>query len=305
MEIIKNTSTTKENLNVVFTIDEKFIQHFAVTLVSLLENNSDINIRVFVVHDIENQQSLIELSEFIKQKYSIALDLLKVDNSLFDNYRVSHHYSKAVYFRLLITKILPPEIDQALFLDADIVVAGSLKELAQHRFKENEYILAVSDVEVSSHIKRLNEIGFPITRYFNAGVLLINVKAWRDNNFSDKFIALADKYMEKLSWWDQDILNMYFYNDWQEMDWRFNALHLRAKLPVPPAVIHYAGLSKPWLYVHQHPYKSLYWDYIKLTPFKGATYPDYSLKELIRKYYIKLLNILHLRPKPIFKEVDM
>jgi lipopolysaccharide biosynthesis glycosyltransferase len=292
----------KPELNIVFTIDERFIQHFTVTLVSALENNKHLALNVFVVHDIENMKLLNEVTEFVKEKYDLDLNLMYVDNSIFAHYRVSLHYSKAVYFRLLITEILPGNIDKALFLDADVVVTGSLQELAAFEFKDDQYLLAVDDVEVESHVPRLNAMGFPVTRYFNAGVLLINVKAWRINKLSEKFISMADEYMDRLAWWDQDILNMYFYNNWQQMDPKFNALHLRKKLPVTPVIIHYAGTAKPWLYVHQHPYKSLYWDYIKLTPFKNFSYPDYNLKEVVRKYYIKLLDALKLREPAIFKE---
>jgi len=289
-------------LSVVFTIDEKFVQHFTVTLVSLLENNKDIPLNIFVIHDIHNDATLNQVATFVKEKYAIQLSLLKVNNSVFDSYRVSLHYSKAVYFRLLITEILPVEINKALFLDADVVVTGSLKELAAFEFKDDQYLLAVDDVEVESHVSRLNAMGFPVTRYFNAGVLLINVKAWRINKLSEKFIAMANEYMDRLAWWDQDILNMFFYNDWQQMDPKFNALHLRKKLPVTPIIIHYAGTAKPWLYVHQHPYKSLYWDYLKLTPFKNFVYPDYNLKEVLRKYYIMLLDAFKLREPAMFKE---
>ncbi|MGY3211550.1 glycosyltransferase family 8 protein [Mucilaginibacter sp. HD30] len=290
------------SLSVVFTIDDRFVQHFTVTLVSLLENNKDISLDIYVLHDIEDAATLNNTASFFRDNYQIELKLIKVDNSIFNNYRISLHYSKAVYFRLLITEILPQSVEKALFLDADVVVAGSLRELALHQFKDDEYLLAVDDVEVTTHVARLNAMGFPVTRYFNAGVLLINVSAWRINGLSAKFIDIANEYMERLAWWDQDILNMYFYKDWQPMSDTYNALHLRRKLPVTPAVIHYAGLAKPWLYVHDHPYKSLYWDYIKLTPFKHYQYPDRNLKEIMRKVYIKILDVLKLREPAMFKE---
>lgn len=290
------------SLNVIFTIDEKFIQHFTVTLVSLLENNKDIGLRLFVIHDIENISLLKDVESFVQERYNISFQLIYVDNAIFDNYRVSLHYSKAVYYRLIITELVPAEIETALFLDSDTIVTGSLRELAEYRFSDQEYLLAVDDTEVSTHVARLNELGFPIKRYFNAGVLLINMKAWRSDNVSATFIDLADKYMERLSWWDQDILNMYFYNVWKDMDPKFNAIHLRRKLPRLPVIVHYAGTSKPWLYVHSHPYKSLYWKYIKLTPFKDAKYPDFNVKEFVRKYYIEVLNILKLREPAISRD---
>ncbi|WCT14910.1 glycosyltransferase family 8 protein [Mucilaginibacter jinjuensis] len=292
----------KPFLNVIFTIDQKFLQHFSAAIVSLLENNRDIDFNVFIIHDIEKTETLDNLVQFIKSKYNVRLNLIFLDNSIFENYRVSLHYSKAVYFRLLFTEILPKTIDKALFLDSDLIVTGSVKELAEYQFKD-EYLLAVDDAEVTSHVERLNKLGFPIKRYFNAGVLLINFKAWRADGVAGEFIGLANQYMDKLEWWDQDILNMYFYNGWQPMNPKYNAIHLRKKLPQLPVVVHYAGPSKPWLYIHEHPYKNLYWEYLKLTPFKNTKYQDYSFKEFIRKGYIKILNLFHLRPQAVFKDI--
>lgn len=289
------------SVNVVFTIDQKFLQHFSVAIVSLLENNRDLSFNIYVIHDIENRERLSQDIAFIEQRYGIKITLIYLDNSIFEHFRVSLHYSKAVYFRLLFPEILPKDIDKALFLDSDLVVTGSLKELVEYEFEPGEYLLAVDDAEVGSHIERLNDMGFPVKRYFNAGVMFINLKAWRDDNVSEKFIEMANKYMDQLAWWDQDILNMYFYDGWKYMDNKYNAIHLRKKLNKVPVIVHYAGPSKPWLYIHDHPYKSLYWKYIKNTPYGDAKYMDFTFKEFLRKYYIRVLDTLKLREPAISK----
>ena len=284
-------------LNVAFTIDKKFIQHFSVTLVSLLENNRDLSIKAFLIHDMTNPSELETLngiSNFVKEKYNTDIAIIHFNNSLFDNYRVAPHYSKTVYYRLVITDLVPKEVNTILFLDSDIVVTGSVKELADLNFK---YLAAVHDVSLHNNKEKLNELGFPVKEYFNAGVLMIDVKTWREEGISSKLIELADEYMNKISWWDQDILNMYFYDKWHVLPKKYNALLLEKKLPEMPVIIHYGGPHKPWLYVQDHPYKSQYWKYIKLTPFKDATYPDYSPKEFLRKQYIKVLDTFNLRSK--------
>jgi len=284
-----------DSLNIVFTIDSRFVQHFTATVVSLLENNKALKLNIIVLHDIEDQAELNNVIAFVKQKYNVDLHCIYVDNSLFESYRISLNYSKAVYYRLIITELIPDGIDVVLFLDADTIVNGSLAELARYRFTDDEYILAVKNISNEDNVKRMNDIGFPIITYFNAGVLLINVKAWRKENVSAQLIDLANKYMDKIDWWDQDILNIFFYKNWKTMDSRYNTLLYADVLPENPVILHYAGREKPWLYVYDPPYKELYWKYLKLTPYKSATYPDYSFKEFLRKKYIRVMDLLNLR----------
>lgn len=276
---------TKQTLHLVFTIDENFIRHFSVALVSVLENNKDLDLNIFVIHDIENLAKLNEVIKFFKQKYEFSIQLLSLDNSVLGNFKVSLHLSKAVYFRLFLSEILPASIDKILFLDSDLVVTGSLRELADFNFT-TQSLLAQDDIELDININRLNEMGFPVKRYFNAGVMLINLKFWREGNYSRKLIDIADKYMDKLSWWDQDILNICFYNSWEYFDKTYNALHLRKKLDKLPIVVHYAGPSKPWQYMNSNPYRSQYFKYQKLTPYKGTPLEGHTLKNIWKKNYV-------------------
>lgn len=283
-----------KKLNVVFTIDDRFIQHMSVTIASLLENNKDLVVKIFIIHDIKDDSALKVVGDYFSNRYRTDVKIIYFENALLDSFKVSLHYSKTVYYRLLITEILPKDIDEVLFLDSDIVVTGSLEELAKFKFDE-QYLLAVHDVSLDNNMERLQNLGFPLKKYFNAGVLYLNLKKWRDEDIASKLLTLAEEYMDRIAWWDQDILNMYLYDKWQPIDRKYNALLLKKRLKELPLIIHYGGPEKPWLYVQDHPYKSLYWKYIKFTPFKNATYPDYNFKEFLRKRYITLLNVFGLR----------
>jgi lipopolysaccharide biosynthesis glycosyltransferase len=277
----------KKSLNVIFTIDKNFIQHFTVSLVSLFENNKDIDLTIFVINDLNDLRPLKNVSDFIKTNYNKELHFLQLENSVFDHYKVNSQYTKATYYRLLITEIVPEYVEKALFLDADTVVAGSLLELAKHEFGQ-EYILAVEDAEPELNTKRIVDLGYPAKKYFNAGVMLINLKAWRADNLASVLMGLADQYMSHLKWYDQDVLNICLYDRWQMINPKYNAIHLAEELSEMPVVIHWAGAFKPWVYAYDPPYKKLYWKYIKLTPFKDAKYPDFTVKQILRKNYYLL-----------------
>ncbi|WP_345950608.1 glycosyltransferase family 8 protein [Mucilaginibacter sp. PAMB04274] len=274
----------QKELNVFFTIDENYIQHFTVALTSLLENNKDLTTHIYLISDIADFSPFNYVVKYFQERYQTSINLIAIERELFEKFVVSHHLSKAVYFRLLLADILPAHINSGLFLDSDLIVTNSLKELADTDLKDN-YLMASHDFNLSDSIAWMNEIGFPTKEYFNAGVLLINLKKWREDNVSDKLMDIAQKFMEILRWWDQDVLNIFFRNKWERFDEKFNSMNLTSKLPVTPTIIHYATGGKPWHYFNNHPYKKLYWKYIKLTPFKNAKPKDFSYTNVLRKNY--------------------
>ena len=61
-------------------------------------------------------------------------------------------------------------------------------------------------------------------QFFNAGILLINSKKWRENNITDKLFKTQKKYNDKLINGDQYILIKQFYEDHLILDNKFNLL---------------------------------------------------------------------------------
>ncbi|MCY7293599.1 MAG: glycosyltransferase family 8 protein [Ferruginibacter sp.] len=299
-----NIIKTNKKLNIFFTIDEKFIVYFTVTLTSLLENNKDLDTNIFVIYSFKNSEPLEKIALLAKENYNTTINLIYKDSSTFAHYTISKHVSISTYLRLLLPDILPKEIETGLFLDADTIVTGSLIELANLNFtaleadynsKSNKYLYAVSEVNeyVESESRRITALGYPTDRYFNAGIMFINVKNWRLINATDNFLAIASANMNSLLYWDQDVLNMFFANQWTALDQKFNALHLIWKQPTTPTIIHFVGMPKPWNYLCRHPYRNLYFKYLSKTPFKSKRYTDFDYKKMPYKYYKDLLHFLN------------
>lgn len=279
------------SLNVFFAVDKNYLIHFTVTLTSLLENNKDLDVSVYIIHDLDDTNLLNETVSFLHAAYKVNINLIRVDNSIFDNFQITLYISKATYFRLLFADILPEYIQSGLYLDCDTIVTGSLRELANldftnEKINENDYsILAVRDKNELIEIKRLKSLGIKTEMYFNAGVMMINLKQWREQKVSDKLILLAQNYKEHLLWWDQDVLNIFFRNKCGKMDNTYNEFPTKL-LSMMPVIIHFSGSSKPWHYFNEHPYKSIYWKYLLLTPFKNEKFEKVTLKKVIKKYML-------------------
>ena len=63
--------------------------------------------------------------------------------------------------------------------------------------------MSIDDIRIYNRLQYSPSLG-----YFNAGVLLVNLRYWRENNLSESFFEIINKYPERLRYHDQDVLNI-------------------------------------------------------------------------------------------------
>lgn len=287
-----------KKIDVVFISDVNYIQHLTVAITSLLENNLDLVNNIFIVNNVEKEEKFNKLISFISTEYKINIILLKISNIDMYNFKLSHHLTVATYFRLFFSELLPKSITEILFLDSDIVVQGSLSDMIPLALNQKYYLYAVDHLFKINDFDRLLDMNYKSKKYFNAGVLYINLKKWRDEKIHLLFQDILNKYNEKILWADQDILNIAFEDLWGELDFKYNAFELTEKdCTQDYRIIHYTGSSKPWHFRNNHPYKNLYWKYLRMTPFKRYIPKDLTVinvvKWLIPKSIKKILKKYH------------
>ena len=287
-----------KKLNVVFAIDQNFIQHFTVACTSLLEHNIDIIERILLIHDVKDDKRLEKSYLYFQEKYFMKIEEYHLNSSLFDKFKISHHISKAAYFRLLMPEILPNDLRYVMYLDSDIIISGNLGNILNMNFSKDTYkseelfeyyLYAVDHKFNSEELERINKIGLKGNKYFNSGVMYINLKKWRDDQISNKLIENAVKYNERLKYWDQDVLNLTFDLKWAELPCAYNVF-FGDEIEENSKVIHYITGSKPWHFNNTHPYKHLYWKYLRMTPFKYYIPEDFTLKNIVKKFKRKTRN---------------
>lgn len=281
-----------DKLDIVFLTDINYLPYFTVALTSLLENNLNIVNHIFLVHDIDNLDNFSTILNFFKTTYKKNIELVKIDGSAFNNYTLTHQLTKATYFRLHFANLLPQEIDKILFLDSDIIVNASLRDLIDLDFTNPDdpsmeyFVYAVDHKFTPQEIARLHDLKFTGTKYFNAGVLLINLKKWRQDDATQKLISTLEMYNDKILWADQDIMNLVFDNQWGELDYSYNAYSVSRHMDHNQKIIHYIGASKPWHFRNRHPNKKLYWHYQKLTPFNRAFSEDLTFANIMKAFFV-------------------
>src|SRR5215218_9060726 len=102
-------------MNVVCTIDEAYVQPCGTMLCSLFRNNPRTTFRVFVISDGISEGARAQLNQ-VATEHGQRLDWRRLDATLFTGVPVTHHVSTATYFRILIPRIVPPDVDRVLFL---------------------------------------------------------------------------------------------------------------------------------------------------------------------------------------------
>ena len=145
------------------------------------------------------------IKECNKYKILKSIDLEQCDikwlqppDSLFERVKVSGHVTVAAYFRLIIPELLPHQFRKVIYLDSDLIVNQDLSHLWDVEIGEN-YLLAVQDVMipyVSSQEGLVNyiELGIPPSyKYFNSGVLVLNLEKWRTNDISTRVIEYLEQ----------------------------------------------------------------------------------------------------------------
>ncbi|ENS9756444.1 glycosyltransferase family 8 protein [Neisseria gonorrhoeae] len=175
------------------------------------------------------------------------------------------HISITTYARLKLGEYIA-DCDKVLYLDTDVLVRDGLKPLWDTDLGGN-WVGACIDLFVERQEGYKQKIGMADGEYyFNAGVLLINLKKWRRHDIFKMSCEWVEQYKDVMQYQDQDILNGLFKGGVCYANSRFNfmptnyafmangfasrhtdPLYLdRTNTAMPVAVSHYCGSAKPW-----------------------------------------------------------
>ena len=251
----------------------------------------------------ENKNKINSIAEL----YSAQIKYLNPQKELIAGLKECRHISTDAYYRFFI--IENQNLKKILYLDADLIVLDDIKKLWETKFEEN-IIFAVKDPGGSDDKKKSLNIDKK-EHYFNSGVMLIDCAKWKKEKITQRAINFMLNNPEKIEYADQDGLNAVLKGKWREISPQWNLItrliyyKYLPFLKVPnyekenisvmiknPKIIHYASFIKPWFFLDPSPYKSVYWDYIKETPWKDYKQPDKSLKGIFQRvsYYLRIIK---------------
>lgn len=278
----------KKTIPVFFAADERYAPYLAVTLASIKAHISEENfykMHVLTVgRNTETQNALrsMQSNNFKIYFHDVSSKRKEIEHLI----HCRDYYTSAIYFRLFIPELFP-EYEKAVYLDCDTVVLDDIAKLYNTDLKEN-LIGAVADQAVASvtafreYVK--NALGIMPDKYFNSGVIVMNLKKMREIGFYQVFNRILKSYHFIVAP-DQDCLNLICKNKVLYLQKTWNTMPVGAsKDDGSIKLVHYNLALKPWHYSGVL-YEKYFWDFAESTPFfadiqKGKE--NFSAEEIFR-----------------------
>ena len=268
-------------MNISLCTDNNFVKPALVCITSIFETNKGENISVYILTDGISEKAKAMFSLLAKQ-YGQRIIIKEIDKSCFNGLTVNERFPISMYYRFLLPDMLPNE-DKVLYLDCDIIVRHSLRSL---------YDIDLSGKALAAVVaESCDDIVFENTlllkgKYFNSGVLLLNLDYWRQNNTAKRLIEWVAENPDKCSLPDQNALNKvldgcvvyadytYNYQEWWFRDSLVHYMHYSKWNEIrecgkDPVVVHFCEAEKPWFAECKNPYQNEFLHYANLHDFIG------------------------------------
>lgn len=303
-------------MQIVYAADQTFAWILGVSLVSLLENNRDTEIRIHILDCGIGEKDRKRIEEVCAKYNSHPLHWIPATDisKETDMNVIADRGSMAQFARLFVSRHLGEETDRLLYLDSDTIIRKPLKSLWEMNL-EDKTIAAMADA-FSKHY-RYNLGLQPEDVIFNSGIMLINLKKWKEQRAEDRILEFIQKRHGFVEKGDQGALNAVLSRDCLCFDPVFNVVSiffdfsyeemLRYRRPPKyyteseivkaredPAIIHYtvSFLSKrPWNTCCGHPWADEWLKYKRMSPWTET-----PLTEEHRSWRVKIMRRL---PRPL------
>ena len=235
-----------DKVNVLFATDKNYLPYLECSLKSLLAHNENLSVFVLNTGDIPLDWAE-NLQPYFAQRRS-ELKLCYLNQASLNHFEDNGYISRATYLRYYIEDLFQyASTPYWIYLDCDIAINGDIT-LPFQPLKASKYaIAAVSDPYVNS----IADHPYKHQDYFNAGILYF--EANRCRGIKTDLIKLTEQLKNQIIFGDQDILNVYFQDNWLKLDnlSNFQLDHILYKKQTvgrgktAPYILHFTGPNKP------------------------------------------------------------
>lgn len=300
------------DLHVALSSDENYVPFLATAIISIIENNVDsLSLKFHIISVGISQSSQQKIQDMIESNdgecfiYDFNKSKEIVGDFIFEVDKINK------YARLYLSKLLPENIEKVIYLDCDVLVLDSFKELWEINL-EKYFFAGVPDVISVNHKVSIDIPAY--CKYFNSGMLLMNLKKFRDEKSIVKVEAFMKTYIKRKIKYgnDQAVINALFYKEFYALPPKYNCItpfYLMKSEQIEklygmklfytddelqeaitkPILVHFTPsfITRPWVKESEHPLTDKYLMYLRKTPWK-----DFKLQNDNRKLKIKLVALL-------------
>lgn len=290
LELVENSDAIipegfKKVTPIVFATNDKYSLYAGVAIQSILEN-ADPNVfyRIYILHSGIAPYHVQSLEQISSHQATVrCLNVSKLIDSKNVVLYKKAHFSEEIFFRFLIAEIFS-FYDKVIYLDCDLIVTTDISTIIPSNAEMQDNLIAAVCNSLSRVGRERIKSNFklPPEKYFNSGVLVINVKQWIQEDIAEQCFHKLQTIPEKrLVCPDQDILNIicedrvfYLAPEWN-FYWHLvygNEELVTIYAPIAEKVgenfkiLHYASNVKPWS-SPQLPLAKYFWKYARHSSF--------------------------------------
>ena len=189
-----------KKFHVAYITDDNYAMPTCVSIISLFENKRpDV---FYYVHIITDNVSDVNKNHLMSLSYpNCKIEILDADSSIYKNVqdnKTNFHVSKAALLKFNLPELFS-DIDTLLYIDGDTLIIQDISELF-------EMDISKCYAGVVENLEALNFSS--LSRYFNNGVMLLNLKKMRSDNMTEKLIDYRKNGINY--YMDQDTFNIVF-----------------------------------------------------------------------------------------------
>ena len=294
-----------KNYNFIYSTSNEYAPYCATSINSLLINNSDMisegEVAVYILsHDLDERNKKVLSSVCVN--YNAKIKIVNCKDKVLEllSCGAKLNFNPSSFIRIFIPQLFQ-DVDKALFVDSDTYINGSLKEMYDIDLTDSPCAMCCNSPVYREMQEEANiDIAEP---YYNAGIMLMNLKYWREHNLVDRMLQFYFSKKEGFPTDDQSVINAFVASNAVRLPYKYNMMIVIAyssykkfcsiNLPVgccakkeyveaqeSPAIIHFNGPGvRPWEMLCAHPYTKMYrkmlfslYPDIKLTSHRGKVY---------------------------------
>lgn len=277
-------------INILYTVDNNFVPQLATNICSCCHNAGESDrLHFYVFSKGVSQDNRDTLQDFVASLDQV-IDFIDIDNFTdrlgfeFD----TSGWNEIVLARLLMASFLPDFLDRILYLDGDTLVRSSLSSLWDTDLRGNTLGMVM---EPTANRCRLEELGIASYPYFNAGVMLVDLSAWRARKTERRLLDYCASNNGRLFANDQDAINYVLRDEIYTLSPAYDYANsfdiypyrlLKKQMPkfvsertfddakANPVIVHFLGEDRPWRKGNTHRFSDEYHGYLAMTPWSSS-----------------------------------
>ncbi|WP_196590905.1 glycosyltransferase family 8 protein [Pectinatus frisingensis] len=245
-----------EIIHIALGVDDKYFAYAGILMTSILLNSFDNEIIFHVaVNGTLSDENINRKNKFNNIYKKAQIKIYDLSQQIKDLPNLSAYtdkrFNKSILLRIFIPKILPDTIKRVIYLDADMLCIDNINFLWKLNIPY-EYIIAACPYKEKNGQKQIKRLGLQTDKYFNSGMMMINLLAWKKYNITEIISDCYKKFYEFFLLPDQDAINVVLQNKINTISYKFNrmiaandpTLDLREKGDI---LLHFVNDSKPWI----------------------------------------------------------